>query len=257
MSLFILHPDATMIDMLRGGALVILAIGQAAAAYWPDIRGREHTITSRSAALDTPVVPFGPFFAIWVLIFLSCLGFALWSALPANLGDNYFRDVGWIVSALFAGNIVWEMWVPRRGLDWISVAIILVELGLALWLLFVSASAGLSGWDYWLGAAPLQLFAGWVSVATFVNLSSTMLRPYVGQSGPKLGNPRTTPVAVMVLIASSAVGIALTVLTGSAPYAFAVVWALVGIAVANRERRNLFVLSGAAAIMTVAVGVTA
>jgi hypothetical protein len=40
---------------------------------------------------------------------------------------------------LFAGNIAWEAWVPKRGLDLVSVCIIWIELALLLTILFTIA----------------------------------------------------------------------------------------------------------------------
>lgn len=147
MPLLSLHPDAGALDALRAGLVLLLAVSQALMAFRPDLRGWPDTISTRSAALRTPVVPVPPTFAIWGLIFLSCGAFAVWQALPTNWGDPLLREVGWIALALLAGNVLWEAWVPRRGLDWTSVAIIVGELALALWLLFTVTAAGLSGWE--------------------------------------------------------------------------------------------------------------
>ena len=233
--LFSLHPDAGAIDVLRAGLVLAFAVAQAVMAFWPDLRGWTHTISTRSAALDTPVVPVPPTFAIWGPIFLSCTAFGVWQALPANLADPLLRQVGWVALALFVGNVMWESWVPRRGLDWTSVAIVVAELGLALWLLFLVGAAGLSGWTWWLVAFPFQLFAGWVSAATFVNLSSTMVRPFAGGPVAATGlDPRRPAVALALIGAAALLGLVVTLLTDAWPYALAVAWALGGVVLANR-----------------------
>jgi pimeloyl-ACP methyl ester carboxylesterase len=240
MPLLSLHPDAGALDALRAGLVLLLAIGQALMAFWPDLRGWPDTISTRSAALDTPVVPVPPTFAIWGLIFLSCGAFAVWQALPANWGDPLLREVGWIALALFAGNVLWEAWVPRRGLDWTSVAIVVGELTLALWLLFAVTAAGLSGWEWWLVAFPFGLFAGWVSAATFVNLSSTMMRPFAGRPVRTTGpDPRRPAVALALIGGAAALGLVVSLLSGAWPYALAVTWALGGIVLANRSRTTI------------------
>lgn len=251
MPLLSVHPDATALDALRVALVLLLAIGQALMAFWPDLRGWPDTISTRSASLDNPVVPVQATFAIWGLIFLSCAAFAVWQALPANWSDPLLRQVGWIALALFAGNVAWEAWVPKRGLDWTSVAIILVELVLALWLLFAVSSADLSGWPWWLVAFPFQLFAGWVSAATFVNLSSTMVRPFVGEPvSPTGADPRRSAVALTLVSSTIVLGLIVTFLSGAWPYALAVAWALGGIVVANRPRTTVAgtALAGALAI---------
>lgn len=253
MSLLPLHPDAGALDALRAGLVLLFAIAQAVMAFWPDLRGWTHTISTRSAALDTPVVPVPPTFAIWGLIFLSCAAFGVWQALPANLGDPLLWQIGWAALALFAGNVLWEAWVPRRGLDWTSVAIIVAELVLALWLLVLVTSADLSGWTWWLVAFPFQLFAGWISAATFVNLSSTMARPFAGESVSATGpDPRRPAVALALIGAAALLGLVVTLLSGAWPYALAVAWALGGIVMANRDRATIRGTAVAGALAVVA-----
>ncbi|MEM8648748.1 MAG: hypothetical protein AAGF86_20730 [Pseudomonadota bacterium] len=217
-------------DGARAALVLILAVGQALTAYWPDIRRWEHTITSRSQSLDTPVIPFGPFFAIWLVIFSSCIGFAVWHALPGNLEDPFLRSVGWLAAALFAGNIAWEAYVPRRGFEWPSFFLIAVELGIALALLAVMQPVvpDMHGPDFWLGAAPLYFFAGWVSVATFVSLSSTLVL-----SGFRF-DPRVGTNAAFLILAATLVAAGVSAWTGSAVYSASALWGLLGVTVGTR-----------------------
>lgn len=166
------------VDGIRAALVFILAIAQATMGYWPEIRGWEQTIAKRSQKLDTLVLPFGPFFAIWIAIFVLCIGFAIWHGLPSHLSDPSLRSIGWFAAALFAVNTLWEYYVPKKGIDWISFAILVVELVLALLIvarLNTVASTIASHPFGFLGSAPLYFYAGWVSVAAFVNLSSMLV----------------------------------------------------------------------------------
>ncbi len=237
-------------DGLRALAVLVLAIGQAAAAYWPDIRKWEHTITSRSQNLDTPVVPFGPFFAIWVVIFASCLGFAVWHALPGNLKDPYLRQVGWLAAALFAGNIAWEAYVPRKGFAWPSFYLILVELGIALALISLIQPyvAELVGVAFWLGVAPLCFFAGWVSVATFGSLSSTLVLTN------STFDPRTSKGSAIMIGAAGIFVSAIAIWSGSAVYATSALWGLIGVTVGTKAKKEpIAAMTAAAASMALII----
>lgn len=226
--------DYLTIDGFRAVVVFILALGQAAAAYWPDIRKWDNTITSRSQNLDTPVVPFGPFFAIWLVIFTSCVGFAVWHGLPGNLDDPYLRQVGWAAAALFAGNIAWEVYVPRYGFKWPSFFLIIVELVIALAILAILQPfvGQLKGWAYWLGAAPLYFFAGWVSIATFVSLSSTMVLTET------VFDPRKGSTAAGMLIIAGIFVAIITLWTGCAIYIASAVWGLLGVVVGTRIKKE-------------------
>ncbi|MBM2577339.1 hypothetical protein JQC91_13605 [Jannaschia sp. Os4] len=201
-------------DLVRIALVLLLAAAQAMAAYWPDLRGARHTITSRSVAVDTPVVPFGPFFAVWPVLFAACIGFAGWHAAQGAAGP---APLGWLAAALFAGNLAWETWVPRRGLDRGSAGIIAVELALALAALAMTVRWAPEDWAFWLGAVPLQLFAGWVAVAAFANLSSTLRAEGVH-----------APWALLFGAVGVAVGVAAS--TGAVAFAATAAWGLAGIA---------------------------
>lgn len=219
-------------DALRVCAVLILAIAQAAMAFWPDLRGWPDTIASRSAALATPVVPIPPAFAIWGPLFAGCLLFAVWHASPALWDDPLMREVGWAAAALFALNTAWAAWVPRRGLGWPSVALIAGELALAVWLLW--ATLGGPWWAAW----PLGGLAGWITAAAFVNLSSTLLRWHMA-GGPAWADARRPAVAGALIGCMAALGLWLVAATGSLSFALAFGWALVGVALANRRRLAL------------------
>lgn len=239
------------IDGVRALLVLLLAIGQALAAYWPDIRKWDNTITSRSQGLDTPVVPFGPFFAIWLLIFASCIAFAIWHALPGNLENPYLRSVGWLGAAVFAGNIAWEAYVPRYGFRWPSFFLIVMELALALILIAVMQTlvSSFTGLEFWLGAAPLYFFAGWVSVATFVSLSSTLV---LHQSRV---NPREGKSAASLIIAAGVFVTVVSIWTGSWVYAASALWGLLGVIVGARVKNEpTAAISAATASIALIVG---
>lgn len=222
------------IDGLRAFLLLFFAFSQAAMAYWPELKGQRNTISTRSQALDNLVVPFGPFFAIWVLIFLSCFGFALWHGLPGNLTDDTLRRVGWLAVLLFAANTLWEYYVPKRGFGWGSVAIVISELILAisaLWLL-TDANNVTEGIAFWLGRAPLYFFAGWVSVAAFTNLSSTLVLYKASL------NPRTQKGAIVLLGIAGMATLVIASVYGSTVYAMASAWGFLGIAYGARTKQK-------------------
>lgn len=235
-------------DGLRALIVLLLAVGQALMAYWPELRRWPETIPTRSARLTTPVVPVGWAFAIWGLIFLACLGFAVWHALPAHLDDPLLRTLGWLAAAVFAINIAWEYHVPTRDIDEISVVLIVLALIVLLAALWRLDGAAMAGIERWLVRAPFELFAGWISVATFVNLSSTLRR---------LGIAIGTGVSLALLGAALLLSGTVAALSGSLIYALVVAWALFGIAVANRGTGGNPTVGRVAALLMPAVPVLA
>lgn len=236
--------DYLSFDGLRVSLVLIAAIGQALMAYWPELRRWPETTPSRSAALRSPVVPIEWAFAIWGLLFLGCVVFGVWQALPAQLDDPLARTIGWWAFALFVGNILWEAWVPKRSLDWVSAAIIVVELALVLVILFEIARQAPEGLRFWLAAAPFQLLGGWIAAATFVNIASTLML-----SGARIG----TGISLALIAGAGLLGAGVAYLTGAWLFAAAVGWALFGVIVANLVRERNLPVAACAGAMLVAV----
>ena len=67
-------------------------------------------------AKETPslVIPADYAFAIWGPIFLLCLAYAAYQALPANRQNPLLRGVGWFFAGAFFLNGLWEVLVPLR-----------------------------------------------------------------------------------------------------------------------------------------------
>ena len=240
-------------DGLRAAVVVVLAFAQCIMAFWPDLRKWPNTTASRSSALDTPVVPVGPTFAIWGLIFASCIAFAVWQALPGNLDQPMSQQIGWIAALVFAANTVWEYVVPRFGMGWTSVLLAVCEFfGLSLILVFlVWGGWGQGPVEWWLVAAPFYLFAGWVTAAVVVNLSS-VLRAKGLSVGPTL--------SILLLLAAGGVALIIAWSTASMIYALTVIWALGGIALAARqkvERRGVLITAAILVVLLAAAVVAA
>lgn len=215
-------------DGFRAVLVLLLAIGQAVMSQWPDWRKWPETIATRSARQSTPVVPIDWAFAVWGLIFIGCFGFAIWQLLPAQLDDPLLRSIGWLAAAIFALNVTWEYYVPRRDIDWGSVAIIVTALAVLLTIMLrIESAEPHDNTTFWLVAAPFQLFAGWISAATFVNLSSTLKL-----SGVAIGTARS----IVLIVAAALLGAVVAATTGALIYGAVIAWALFGIVVANRVR---------------------
>lgn len=236
------------LDGARAILVLLLAIAQPLMGYWPQLRRWPHTTPSRSARLQTPVVPIEWAFAIWGVIFTGCLGFAIWQLMPANLGDPLLREIGWLAIAVFSLTVAWEYYVPKHDLSWPSVGLIVATLAcLLLIMVRLEAAEPHSTTTFWLVAAPFQLFAGWNSAAVFVNASSTLRR-----GGSEQGTVWTIGFVAAAVVLGGIVAFA----SGAVIYVAAIAWALFGIVVANIVREpNQFVAlcAGAAIPLVIAV----
>jgi hypothetical protein len=228
-------------DGARAVTVLLMAGAQAVMAHWPEWRHWPETVPTRSAKQSVPIVPIDWAFAIWGLIYLGCAAFAVWQLLPGQLDDPLLRRTGWLAAGAFALNTLWELHVPKRDIGWGSVAIIGTALGVLLAIMFqLEAAEPFDATTFWLVAAPLQLLAGWISAATFVNLGSTL----------KLSGVRVSrELCLVLLLFAGVLGAGVALSTGALVYAAAVAWALFGIVIANRARDHDTVIAVTAAVL--------
>jgi hypothetical protein len=103
------------------------------------------------------VIPADYAFAIWGLIFLLCLAYAAYQALPANRQNPLLRRVGWYFAGAFFLNGLWEVLVPLRQPVLLQAILAGIFACLAVaYLRLVRSEQGILSWaDRWLVALPL------------------------------------------------------------------------------------------------------
>ncbi len=167
---------------------------------------------------DPPVQPAGWAFSVWLVIFLGLFASAVFGLRRRADDPDWDRARLPLVLSLGLGT----PWAAIANLSaiWATVVIFLM-LGTALWALLVAPRK-----DRWLLQAPVALYAGWLTAASFVSLGSTMAGWDIGPGSlgwAFLAIPLALLTAVAVLVAKP-----------EAPeYAVTVAWALFGIAVKN------------------------
>jgi len=179
--------------------------------------------------IDPPVQPAGYAFAIWGLIYgwlvISAV-FGVWKRADSPSWD-YVRTP--LVVSLAVGT-PW-LAIANASAIWATITI------------FIMAAAAIMAFirtpkmDRWWLQAPVGIYAGWLTAASFVSLGST-----AAGYGIVLGSLGWAYLAIVM-----ALGVTLKVIARkpSAPeYGLTVIWALVGIIVAN--------LSGAVSVMVLA-----
>jgi hypothetical protein len=204
-------------------------------------------------AKETPslVIPSDYAFAIWGPIFLLCLAYAAYQALPANRQNPLLRRVGWFFAGAFLLNGLWEVLVPLRPpiLLQAILAGIFACLAISYLRLVRSERGGLNRADRWLVALPLGLLFGWITAANAVSFNDTLVElGLLGVGGALVG-------AFLLLVGATLASALISVgragpLQGLLAYAAAVLWALVGVVV-NQYDASL--LTTGASLLSVAL----
>ncbi|HKL68430.1 hypothetical protein [Salibaculum sp.] len=191
--------------------------------------------------VDPPVQPAGYAFAIWGLIYgwlVVSAGFGLW----ARANDPAWDRMRAPLLLSLAVGTPW-LWIANQSPVWATVTIFIMA-GAA-----ILAALRSPGRDRWLAHAPVTVYAGWLTAASFVSLGSTaaghgVLTGALGWAWLGLAGATLTGLAVIVA------------LRRRLEYALTLAWALIGIIVANGGD-PLSVSLGAALAIALVAGVGA
>ena len=181
-----------------------------------------------SDSFNSLVTPAGYVFSIWGVIYALLAAFAVYQALPAQKDNPRLRNLGyafvWSCVFNFAWIIVWHY--NLYLLSQLCMFGILASLIVSYQRLGIGRTE-VSRIEYFAVRLAFSIYLGWITAATILNITVVLLSLGVtaGAAAPLLG-------AIVVLVA---LGIALTVLSrrGDMAYALVLVWAFVGIAVAE------------------------
>lgn len=214
-------------DTTRIAVVVVAAVAQVVAGPLGGALPGATDVATVSDRYDTVVTPAGYAFAIWGVLFLGSLAWAVFQALPGQRERDVHRRTGWWLAAAFAGNALWQLTFVRDGV-WLLVAnviifVVVVTTGVAVKRLQWPEPEGLARL---LPGAVAALLLGWVTFAAVAN---------VAISGVYLGAPatgaRTEAAGVIALITAAAIVLDVTMrlITGSALFAAAALWGLIAV----------------------------
>jgi hypothetical protein len=242
-------------DGVRAVAVLVAAVAQIAGSpLGTAVAGRSvGEVSDRARSLITPA---GYAFSIWAVVFAGALAWAVYQALPGQRDRPVHRRTGWPLAAAFAGNAVWEVLFPLVGDDapLVPAALLAAIVAAAATAWARLQDLRLSGLARLLPAAVTGLLLGWVTLA---------FAAQVATAGVALGAPDQGPAAqawaVFALAAVGAVAAAVVLVArvSGGPFAAAVVWGLVAIAVDGGPTPVTVVAVLAAAAVATALAVRA
>jgi hypothetical protein len=219
-----------------------------------------------SDELPNLFVPAGLTFSIWGLIYLLLAGYSVACMVQAFRKDG---PTGWgaadgaVFSLNMAANIGWIFaWQYRQVA--LSLAIMLVILGTLIWLeernaarLRAARPGAKSGSPAarFLLSAPINVYLGWICVATIANATALLVKSGWGGFGL---DPRIWTVAVIAV--GFVLGLLFVLLRDAVAAPLVIVWAYAGIAIKRTQvdivySRAVWISAiVAAVVLAVAVG---
>lgn len=214
-------------DNLRQLLNVVLATAQIAV-----IAAGNNSSFDQRAISDPPIVPAQYAFLVWAYIYPASVVYAAYQALPGHRRDELLRRIGFWTASAYASMTMWAIcaqqgwyWLTVVGIFWMLISLLgaLVQI--------VAYDRPLTRAERWLVVLPISIHAGWVTAAAIANTATTL--DWAGFPRAGLSDPLWASIMAVI---GTAIGSGVTLWSrGNPGYALTVVWALVGIAVANRE----------------------
>lgn len=205
-----------------------------------------------AADSDATLKVAGYAFAIWGVIYLGLLIYAVRQVLPATGESELLTRLGWPSALAFLG-IGW--WIVAAAFDWEVGTILLIFGSLLVLLVPLLMNAPTiralprTAIERWTVVWPLALLAGWLGVAAPLNLLTVLT-----------GNgdlPTVLSPTVWALIAVTAVTLKALVVTWvlrTPAFALPIAWGLLGAFVAELERNPTLAIGAILASGLVLVG---
>lgn len=188
-------------------------------------------------------------FSIWSVIYAGLIAYGVWQALPRNAGSAVLQAMAWPSAAALVGIGAW-IWASAADLKLATVLVIFLAASAAIFAAGAARSA--TGADRWLAAIPLAALAGWLTVASALNLITSLTAWGLIQPGQE------TAAGIGGVVAVVAVSLAVLWRARLAIYGVPVAWGLVAVFVAEQARHPASAWSAliGAAVVLLAAGLT-
>ena len=205
-----------------------------------------------AADSDATLRVAGYAFSIWGVIYLGLLVYAVRQVLPQTGESDLIRRLGWPSVAALLGI---GLWIVASAGDWEIGTIVLIFGSLLVLLIPLLLNAhtiralGRGDRDRWMTVWPLALLAGWLTIASPVNLLT------VATGNGDL--PAVLPPLGWALVAVAAVVVVALLVTWRlrlTAYSIPIAWGLLGVFVAEQERNAALGFSALAAALMVLGG---
>lgn len=236
-------------DILRQLTIIatfILTVTLNALANILPINGRNTGEISNS--FPTFFVPAGYVFGVWSLIYLGLLAFVVYQALPAQRENERLRQIGsWVI----ASNLLNAAWILVWHYNLVALSLLVMASLLGCLLMIYTRldreRSTVRGVQRWLVNTTFSLYAGWITVATIVNVSVALIS--AGWDGFGISGELWS---VALLVIATIIGALVALPRRDWVYASVLVWSFIGI---GNKFATLPLLANAAYVAAAVVSV--
>ena len=192
------------------------------------------TIANVSNQYQNLFTPAGYAFSIWGVIYLLLIGFVFYTGRSLfkpskNEANGFVKKIGWWFVISCIANCVWILtWL--YGYTGLSVLVLLVSLISLLKILLEALTYHSVNTQKWFINFPFQIYTGWVSVALIAAAAAWLTK--IGWNGWGISEINWT---IILIVIASIIHLFMTWKKNAPIFALVAVWALVAIAMANKE----------------------
>jgi len=170
-------------------------------------------------------VPAGYVFAIWGLIYIGLLTYAVYQVLPAQRDNPRLQAIGfWVVLGGLANSMWIFLWHYEQFIGTLSVMLVLLASLIATYLRLGIGKTKVSKSETWLARTPFSIYLGWITVATIANATDVL--DFLKWNA--FGMAAQTWFLV-ILVAVLAISTLMSISRRDVAYILVILWALVGI----------------------------
>ena len=194
-------------------------------------------------------VPAGYVFAIWGLIYIGLIAYAVFQALPSQRENPRLRNTGYLVALSGLANIAWIFLWHYEQFPWTLIAMFtLLALLIVIYLRLGIGKTTVSTAETWTVQIPFSVYLGWITVATIANITDVLY--FLNWDGFGI-SPKVWFLVVLAAVIVISGLISLT--RRDIAYNLVILWALVGIAVKHSSVTLIMVTSLVAAVIVAAI----
>jgi hypothetical protein len=196
-------------------------------------------------------VPAGYVFAIWGVIYIGWIAFAIYQARPSQRENPRLRGLGYAFALSGVFNAAW-LFCWHYNYFGLSVLVMLTLLALLIvsYLRLDVGRVPVTGVEKWSVDIPFSTYLGWITVATVANVSDYL---YLIQWNGFGIAPQVW--AVIMIVIASLLGALMTVLRRDSAYVFVLAWSFVGIAIKQAATPLVANTAWAAAILMLGLAI--
>jgi translocator protein len=169
-------------------------------------------------------VPAGYVFAIWGLIYIGLLAYAVFQALPAQKDNARLKATGWwVVLGGFANSAWIFLWHYQQFVGTLAAMLVLLASLIATYLRLGISETKVSNSETWTVRIPFSIYLGWITVATVANATDVLWLKW------NVSGMIAQIWFLVVLGAVLAISTLMSLTRRDVAYILVILWALVGI----------------------------